>query len=110
MAAGGGDLQGPAGMGLAPDVRQIQGFGPNGCRRLQAGTGMTRVRQQLHHLAQALGGPDGQPFHQRRLCPIGGRQHQGSGAAAAGGQGHRHRSPHWPQLAIKAQLPGTPDA
>ena len=109
MATGRSNLQGPAAVGLAPHIGQIQSVA--NCHRSgqrQRHPWPAAASQQRQRLHQAGRWPHRQLVHQRGLRPIGIGYHQGPGPGSPGRQRHLQHPPHRPQAAVQAQLPQAP--
>ena len=106
MAAGGRDLQRPAGMLLPPDQSQIQPLRGRPLRELPR----PRLNRDLpfeksYRLSQISHRISGQALHKCRLRGHRLRDHQPGQARLPGRQGHRQRPPHRPQLPVQGKLP-----
>ena len=93
MPACGGNLQGPASMGLALHGGEIP-QGITGLGEPAVGNGLAErwcnqagIGEPVQGFAQAAGRLEGEPIHQGRLPLIGAGQEQGPGPSLAGGEG-----------------------
>jgi len=105
VAAGGGDLERALGVGLAPDVGEVEIVAG---RRHRLGRDRRRRRrlavQQCHGVSQRRGRQHAQPVDGRGLAAVVARHEQRADAAASARQADGQRSPHRLDLTVESQL------
>ena len=106
VAAGGRDLERPAGLLLTDNLGEIGLRGVPFLRRLRRLDDLRRiaVAQILHHLAEGRCGDDLEPRHDSGLAGVGGRDDDLLDAAIAGCERHREHPPHRLELTFEGQL------
>jgi hypothetical protein len=110
VGAGGGDLQGPAGLVLAADVGEVLDCGGRGVGRRAGTVQLAPADQPLADLPERAGAGDPQAGHEGGLDQVGLGNHQEPGVGPAGGQGGRQHALDRPDVAAQAQLADCPQA
>ena len=119
MAAGNCDLECPARLRLAADIREVRPAivggswrNPNDCLigdQLGAGDGSTPphspAANEFHRLPEGCGRQRLDPWHEARLVERIGRHDHAPGAAPGERDDHRQQPGHRPDLPAESQLP-----
>jgi len=110
VGAGGGDLQGPAGLVLAADVGEVLDRRDRGLRRRAGTVQVAPADQPLADLPERGGAGDPQVGDEGRLDQVGLGDDQQAGVRAAGGQGGRQHALDRADVAAQAELADGPQA
>jgi hypothetical protein len=110
VGAGGGDLEGAAGLPLAADVGEVLDRRVGGAGRGAGAAEVGPAGQPLPDLPEGGGAGDPQVGDQRRLGQVGLGDDQEPGARPAGGQGGREHALDRADVAAEAELADGPQA
>ena len=110
VGAGGGDLEGPAGLVLASDVGEVLDHRHRGVGRRPGAAQLGPADQPLADLLQRGGAGDPQAGDERGLDQVGLGDDQEPGARPAGGQGGRQHPLDRADVAAEAELADRPQA
>jgi hypothetical protein len=107
VAAGGGQLQGPAGLGLPPDLGEVDRRATrHGLRRRGRGLSPPRPSQEPDNLSERRGSDHLEAFDEGGLGRVAPRDHDALHPGPRSGGGHRQHPGGGHQLALQGQLPG----